>query len=174
MQNQITIVKKQEQSENGPFLMRQVVLKPRTAKEAVEILKDAIAKDQNLQLIVTPRVDKGRKAYFYIGVRKDRQEVDFKLPVSRDTRNYVLAYLNGEQSLPEINSFDPETVASADEAAWVETIEDQLREMNAVGKERVEMTDDASYLKVTYKMRNGKVSFDKGVVESLFALLGIS
>lgn len=174
MSKNITIQNRKELSENGPFLMRQVVLKPRTAKEAVEVLKDAIAKDQNLQLIVTPRVDKGRKAYFYIGVRKDRQEVDFKLPVSRDTRNYVLAYLNGEQSLPEINSFDPETVASADEAAWVETIEDQLREMNAVGKERVEMTDDASYLKVTYKMRNGKVSFDKGVVESLFALLGIS
>lgn len=173
MTKDIIIENKMELSENGPFLMRQVVLKPRTAKEAVEVLKDAIAKDQNLQLIVTPRVDKGRKAYFYIGVRKDRQEVDFKLPVSKETRNYVLAHLNGEQVLPEISTYEPETVASADEAAWFENLEDHLRDMNAVGKEKVEITDNASYLKVTYKMRNGKISIEKGVVESLFSLLGI-
>lgn len=173
MVKSISIENRKGPSENGPFLMRQVVLKPRTAEEAVELLKDAISKDNNLQLIVTPRVDKGRKAYFYIGVRKDRQEVDFKLPVSKETRNFVLAYLNGEQVLPEISSCEPETVASADEAAWFENLEDHLRDMNAIGKEKVEITDSASYLKVTYKMRNGKVSIDKGVVESLFSLLGI-
>ena len=81
--------------------------------------------------------------------------------------------MNGEATLPEISNYEPETVTSADEAGWFDTLEDQLLDMKLVGKEKLEITDGANYLKVSYKMKNGKITFDKGVVEDIFALIGI-
>ena len=157
-----------------PFLIRQVIVKPRSAEEAFQIIQKAVANDKNVQMIVTPRVDRGRKAYFYVGIRIDRQEGDFKFPVNRETRQYILAYMNGETTLPEISNYEPETVTSADEAGWFDALEDQLLDMKLVGKEKLEITDGANYLKVSYKMKNGKITFDKGVVEDIFALIGIA
>lgn len=169
MKQIIEITGKQE-----PFLMRQVVIKPRSAEEAFNIIKKAVANEKTVQMIVTPRIDRGRKAYFYVGIRIDRQEVDFKFPVNRETRQYLLSYMNGETPLPEISNYEPETVTSADEAGWFDTLEDQLLDMKLVGKEKLEITDGANYLKVSYKMKNGKITFDKGVVEDIFALIGIA
>ena len=169
MKKNIEIVGKQE-----PFLMRQVVIKPRSAEEAFNIIKKAVANEKTVQMIVTPRIDKSRKSYFYVGIRIDRQEVDFKFPVNRETRQYLLSYMNGEATLPEISNYEPETVTSADEAGWFDALEDQLLDMKLVGKEKLEITDGANYLKVSYKMKNGKITFDKGVVEDIFALIGIA
>ena len=103
MKTEIQITSKHE-----PFLMRQVVIKPRSAEEAFNIIKKAVTNEKTVQMIVTPRVDKGRKAYFYVGIRIDRQEVDFKLPVNRETRQYLLSYMNGETTLPEISNYEPD------------------------------------------------------------------
>ncbi len=160
--------------DTAPYLQRQITLRPRSAEEAVSLIKKAVAQNQSAQFIISPRVDKARKAYFWVGIRFDRQEVDMKLPVSKETRNYLLAYMNGEQELPEVNDCSPETITTADESAWIDGIQKQLEEMSIPPRERVEMTDNANYLRVTYKMQNGKVCIDKGLVENIFSLLGVS
>ena len=65
MKSEIQITSKHE-----PFLMRQVIIKPRSAEEAFNIIKKAVTNEKTVQMIVTPRVDKGRKAYFYVGIKR--------------------------------------------------------------------------------------------------------
>ena len=156
------------------FLARQIVAKPRTTAEAFKILTDAINANKAVQLIVSPRVDVANKAYFYTGVRFDVQEIDMKLPVSREMQDYVLQYMSGAENLPEVNNFEAETVEPENQAEWFLSLEKKVMNLNGIRREQVEITDGANYLKVNYKMEKGKISISKGTVDNLLQLLSLN
>lgn len=157
---------------NAPFLNRQVRVKPRTVEEAFGIIKNAVALEKPVQMIISPRVDMACKAYYYIGVRFDREEVDFKLPVNAEIEDFIIRYMIGEDSLPEVQDLTPATVEAEDD--WFAELDTRLKSFDVHGKEELEMTDKANYLKVVYKMRRGKITISKGKVESIVSLLNIA
>lgn len=159
---------------NPSFLARQIVAKPRTTAEAFKIITDAIKTEKPVQLIISPRVDIANKAYFYTGVRFDVQEIDMKLPVSREMQDYVLQYMSGAENLPEVNNFEAETVEPENQAEWFLSLEKRVMDLNGIRREQVEITDDANYIKVNYKMEKGKVSISKGTVDNLLQLLSLN
>lgn len=158
---------------NQPFLNRQVKLSPRSTEEAINVLFTTIAQkgDQPLQLIASPGIDVMGNPYLYIGMRIDRQEVDYKLPVNDAIIEAVFSFMSGLDELPAVENIQPEKVEDDHREEWIARLEEKCKAFQAIRKESVEMTDDACYVKVSYRMQRGKVTFRKGKVENLMQLL---
>lgn len=158
---------------NGPFLHQQFKLYPRSNEEAVSILFNTISQRENqpLQLIATPGIDINGNAYIYIGMRIDRQEVDYKLPVNDAILEVVLQYMNGADELPAVDNIQPEKVEDDQKENWIKKLEEKVNAFQAVKKETVELTDKANYVKVSYRLQRGKLTFNKGRVNNIIDLL---
>jgi len=158
---------------NQKFLIRQVKLNPRNAEESFNLFISTLAQAQGqpLQLVASPGVDAMGNAYFYIGLRIDRQEVDLKLTVNEAIIALVLAYMSGAEQLPAVENLAPMKVSDDNKNAWYADLEKRLNSLKAVRKERIEFTDNGSYLKVTYKLAHGKITLHQGRVENLMQLL---
>ena len=78
---------------NAPVkALQQTIVKGGTTEKLFALMQRAIEK-RPTAVIVTPRVDKGSNAYYWVGVRFENRELDFKLPVNKQIRDYILAYL---------------------------------------------------------------------------------
>lgn len=158
---------------NQPLLHRQVKLTPQNNEESFRLITNTImqAKGQPLQIIATPGVDKMGNAYFFIGLRIDRHEVDLKLSVNEAIVALVLAFMRGADELPQVDDLNPMKISAEDKIAWYQNLERQMCELRAVRKEKIEVTEYGSYMKVTYKLPHGKITINHGKVENLLQLL---
>lgn len=158
---------------NQKFLNRQVKLNPRNNEESLNLIVNTIkeSKDQPLQIIASPGVDVMGNAYFFIGLRIDRQEIDLKLTVNEAVIALILAFLCGAEELPNVKDLTPKKVSEEDKIAWYEELEKLCLTHKAVRKETVELTETGSYLKVTYRFAHGKITVKHGKVENLMQLL---
>lgn len=161
------------ESKNQKFLNRQVKLTPLNNEESFRLITNTIhqAKGQPLEIIATPGVDKMGNAYFFIGLRIDRYEVDLKLSVNEAIVALVLAFMSGSDELPIIENLTPMRVSSEDKVKWYKDLERQMSELRAVRKEKIEVTEYGTYVKVTYKLPHGKITINHGKVENLMQLL---
>lgn len=158
---------------NQPFLKNQFKLSPRNAEEAVNILFNTIAQkgDQPLQLIASPGIDVVGNPYLYICMRIERQEADMKVPVNDAIVDMVFTYMNGSDELPVVENLEPERVEDERREEWITRLEEKCKAFQAVRKETVEIANDVCYVKVSYRMQRGKITFRKGKVENLMQLL---
>ena len=165
VQNNITI------EEKKPFLCRQITVKGRNNQELFQILHDAISK-KPVQVIATPRIDVAGNAYYWLGVRFDRFELDFKLQINQQITDYIFSYLKGEENLPNVINFIPET-PNVDLSQWLR--------MHAVphftsiikSTEELQMGGDKNYLVKKLIFRNGKFIYPAVEVEDILSLIGI-
>lgn len=160
----------------GPFLNYRFEVKPRNNEEAFNFVKQAIADnaDKALQIIVTPGIDVAQRAYFYVGVRRDRNQLNIKILANDEIGKYILAFLAGATELPEVKDMTSTiTIDPESQDSWYNTIEDALKALNVPRKEQIEVSNGTNYLKVSYKMERGKVSFTKGEVKDIFSILSL-
>lgn len=156
-----------------PFLVRQTKAITRSNEESFNLYRSTLAQaqDQPLQIIVSPGVDMNGHAYFWVGLRVDRNEVDLKLLVNPESMALVFAPMCGIKELPVVENLAPMKIADENRIAWYQDLQKQLMELKAVRKERIEVTENGTYLKVTYKLAHGKMTFSQGKVENLLDLL---
>ena len=154
-----------------PFLVRQITVKGRNNQELFNILQDAISK-KPIQVIASPRIDVAGNAYYWLGVRFDRFELDFKLSVNPQIMDYIFSYLKGEENLPEVTDlapFAPEMGLSQ----WVKEHERQHLTSFVKIKEELQMVDNKNYLTTKFVYRNGKLIYPSVEVEDILSLIGI-
>lgn len=158
---------------NKKFLTRQVKLSPQTNEESFRLITNTIlqAKGQPLEIIATPGVDKLGNAYFFVGLRINRHEVDLKLSVNEAMVAMVLAFMCGSDKLLQVDDLNPMKISAEEKIAWYQNLERQMSELKAVRKEKIEVTEYGTYMKVTYKLPHGKITINHGKVENLMQLL---
>ena len=158
---------------NKKFLTRQVKLSPQTNEESFRLITDTIlqAKGQPLEIIATPGVDKMGNAYFFVGLRINRQEVDLKLSVNEAMVAMVLAFMCGSDKLPQVDDLNPMKISAEDKIAWYQNLERQMEDLQAIKKEKMEETQTGTYMKVIYKLPHGKIIINHGKVDNLLQLL---
>ena len=149
---------------------RQIILKGFSNGKLFDIVKQSVAK--GLELICTPRVDKANESYYWIGVRNGANELDFKLLVNKSIENYILSYLKGEDSLPEVIDTNPQgNIVNADE--WLQA-HYSLHLTSAESKiETLENGAETNYLETKLVYKNGKMIYPAVSVNDAMDLLSI-
>ena len=147
------------ESANAPAMaLHQTIVKGGTTEKLFALMQGAIER-KPVDVIVTPRVDKGANAYYWVGVRFENRELDFKLPVNQQIKDYILAYLRRSNvALPEVTDFEPEAVADSNQ--WLldhETEHSKYAMQN--------------YLKLRLKFPFGKIIYPATAVEDVLSLI---
>lgn len=157
-------------SANTPVkTLRQTIVKGGTTEQLFALMQRAIEKKPDA-VIVTPRVDKGSNAYYWIGVRFKNRELDFKLPINKQIRDYILAYLRRNNvGLPEVTDFNPETVADSNQ--WLLDHETEHSKYAMHKDEQVHMSNEKNYLKLRLKFPFGKIIYPATAVEDVFSVI---
>ena len=149
--------------------IRQTVVKGGTTKQLFTLMSRAMA-SKPIDVIVTPRVDKGSNAYYWIGVRFENRELDFKLPVNKQIRDYILAYLRRSSvELPTVTDFEPEAVTDASQ--WILEHEAEHEKYAIHKDEQVSMADEKNYLRVRLRYHFGKIIYPAVEVEDILSLI---
>lgn len=158
------------ESANVPAMaLQQTVVKGGTTEKLFALMHRAIEKKPT-DVIVTPRVDKGSNAYYWVGVRFENKELDFKLPVNQQIRDYILAYLRrGNVALPEVTDFEPEAVEDSNQ--WLLDHETEHSKFAMRKDEQVCMADNKNYLKLRLKFPVGKIIYPAVEVEDILSLI---
>lgn len=157
-------------SSNAPVrALQQTIVKGGTTEQLFALMQRAISNNP-VEIIVTPRVDKGANAYYWVGVRFENRELDFKLPVNKQIKDYILAYLRRSNvELPTVTNFEPETVADANQ--WLLDHETEHTGFAMHKDEQVRMGDDKNYLKLRLKFPFGKIIYPATAVEDILSLI---
>jgi hypothetical protein len=151
------------------FQLRQVTVKAQSNEALFKLVEQAISR-KPIQVIVTPRIDVAGYAYYWMGIRFDRQELDFKLKINEQIGKYILAYLKGDEPLPIVTEFEP--------SKKIENPEEWLREHEAhhslsaiTSKEELSMRDEVNYLTTKLMFMNGKIKYPSIKCEDVLSLL---
>lgn len=158
-------------SSNAPVrALQQTIVKGGTTEQLFALMQRAISSNP-VEVIVTPRVDKGANAYYWVGVRFENRELDFKLPVNKEIKDYILAYLRrGNVELPKVNDFEPEA-GIVDINQWLLYHETEHTGFAMHKDEQVRMSDDKNYLKLRLKFPFGKIIYPATAVEDILSLI---
>lgn len=157
-------------SSNAPTMaLQQTIVKGGTTDKLFALMRRAIEK-RPTAVIVTPRVDKGSNAYYWVGVRFENRELDFKLPVNQQIKDYILAYLRRSNvALPEVTDFEPEAVADSNQ--WLLDHETEHSRFAMHKDEQVHMGDEKNYLKLRLQFPFGKIIYPATAVEDVLSLI---
>lgn len=158
-------------SSNAPVrALQQTIVKGGTTEQLFALMQRAISNNP-VEIIVTPRVDKGANAYYWVGVRFENRELDFKLPVNKEIKDYILAYLRrGNVELPEVTDFEPEA-GIVDVNQWILDHEKEHTGFAMHKAEQVRMGDDKNYLKLRLTFPFGKIIYPSTEVEDILSLI---
>ncbi len=139
------------------FQLRQVTVKAQSNEALFKLIQQAISR-KPVQVIVTPRVDAAGYPYYWIGVRFDYQELNFKLQVTRQIMDYILAYLQGDEQLPTVTDFTPtEKVENVEE--WLRQHEFKHIHSSLYDKEELTIKKDANYLTKKFVYSHEKINY---------------
>ena len=154
---------------NTPFYLRQVTVKAQSNEALFKLIQQAIER-KPVQMIVTPRVDVSGYPYYWIGVRFDRQELNFKLQVSDQIVKFIHAYLKGEKELPNVCDFNP-TEKMENVGEWL-TDHEMLHYGDSISfREELTMKDDVNYLTKKMNFINGKIIYPSVVCEDVLSII---
>lgn len=158
-------------SSNAPVRsLQQTIVKGGTTEQLFALMQRAISNNP-VEVIVTPRVDKGANAYYWVGVRFENRELDFKLPVNKEIKDYILAYLRrGNVELPKVTDFEPEA-GIVDINQWLLDHETEHTGFAMHKAEQVRMGDDKNYLKLRLTFPFGKIIYPSTEVEDILSLI---
>ena len=158
-------------SSNTPAqALQQTIVKGGTTEQLFALMQRAISNNP-VEVIVTPRVDKGANAYYWVGVRFENRELDFKLPVNKEIKDYILAYLRrGNVELPKVTDFEPEA-GIVDINQWLLDHETEHTGFAMHKDEQVRMGDNKNYLKLRLKFPFGKIIYPSTEVEDILSLI---
>lgn len=149
--------------------LQQTIVKGGTTEKLFALMHRAIEKKPTA-VIVTPQVDKGANAYYWVGVRFENRELDFKLPVNKQIKNYILAYLRRSNvELPTVTDFELEAVADSNQ--WLLDHENEHGKYAMHKDEQVHMGDERNYLKLRLKFPFGKIIYPATAVEDVLSLI---
>ena len=157
-------------SSNAPVMaLQQTVIKGGTTEKLFALMQRAIEKKPDA-VIVTPRVDRASNAYYWVGVRFENRELDFKLPVNKQIKDYIFAYLRRSNvELPTVTDFEPEAVADSNQ--WLLDHETEHSKYAMYKDEQVRMGDEKNYLKLRLKFPFGKIIYPATAVEDVLSLI---
>lgn len=157
-------------SSNAPAMaLQQTIVKGGTTDKLFALMQRAIEKKPDA-VIVTPRVDRASNAYYWVGVRFENRELDFKLPINQQIKDYILAYLRRSNvELPTVTDFEPEAVADSNQ--WLLDHETEHSRFAMHKDEQVHMGDERNYLKLRLKFPFGKIIYPATAVEDVLSLI---
>ena len=158
-------------NEKQPFLVRQIIVKGRNNQELFQILQNSIIKE-SVQVIASPRIDVAGNAYYWLGVRFDRFELDFKLLVNQQIMNYIFSYLKGDEELPDVTDFTPE-IPKIELSQWIREHEHKHFTLTAKCKEELQIGEGKNYLVRKLVFQNGKFIYPSMEVEDILSLIMI-
>ena len=143
---------------NTSVQFRKVATVKAQSNEALfKLIEQAISR-KPVQIIVTPRVDRGGYPYYWVIIRFDLQELHFKLQVNDQIMNFILAYLKGEESLPTVTEFEAtEKIENAED--WLFEHEVIITRAGISVKEELSMKDNVNYLIRKGIFINGRINF---------------
>lgn len=146
------------------------IVKARTNEELFNLVKRAITMKPKC-IIITPRVDMSQKAYYWIGVRFEDRELDFKLGVNDAIQLFLYDYLLDVpiENIPEVTNFEADTID--DPETWL-ALHKETHMMNICKQEDIiDMTDGVNYLKTKFTYLNGKVIYPAIRVDDILSLV---
>ena len=112
----------------------------------------------------------GRNVSYLDAIRFENRELDFKLPVNQQIKDYILAYLRRSNvALPEVTDFEPEAVADSNQ--WLLDHETQHSKYAMHKDEQVHMGDEKNYLKLRLQFPFGKIIYPATAVEDVLSLI---
>ena len=163
-----TIVNVAVESQSN-FQLRQIAVKAQSNEALFKLIEQAIDR-KPAQVIVTPRVDQGGYPYYWIGVRFDYQELNFKLQVTEQIMDYILAYLKGDSELPTVTEFNPTTKVE-NVAEWLRSHEMKHIGSSLYNKEELSIKEGANYLTRKFLYPHGKVNYPSIKCEDALSIL---
>lgn len=154
---------------NNNFQLRQITVKAQSNQALFKLIEQAIER-KPVQVIVTPRIDAGGYPYYWIGVRFDYQELNFKLQVTEQIMDYILAYLKGDEQLPTVTDFNPtEKVQNVDD--WQRSHEGKHACSALYGKEELSLREGMNYLTRKLVYPHGKVNYPSVKCEDVLSII---
>lgn len=157
--------------ENNTNLLRQITAKAKSNEALFKLIEQAISR-KPVQLIVTPRVDVGGYPYYWIGVRFDYRELNFKLLRSNQIGYFILAYLRGDDTLPEVTEFTP-TEKIEDAQEWLYWHHDVHSAGSISCREEISMQDGVNYITKKLIFKNGKINYPSTKCDDVLSLLNL-
>ena len=147
----------------------QTVVKSQNNEELFNLIDEA-RKRNYVQLIITPRVDAGRNPYYWVGLRHEMFDLDFKLLINEEIKAYILAYLRGDEELPTVTNFLPqETNVSFEE--WIQEHMATHNPFATAFRDEVSMGMDAYYHSKKLIFRNGKIIYPGVKLDDILSLI---
>lgn len=154
---------------NNNFQLRQIAVKAQSNEALFKLIEQAISR-KPVQVIVTPRVDVGGYPYYWIGVRFDYRELNFKLQVTEQIMDYILAYLKGDEQLPTVTDFNPtEKVENVGE--WLRSHEVKHIYSALYNKEELSLREGTNYLTKKFVYPHGKINYPSIKCDDALSLL---
>ncbi|MDR0954723.1 MAG: hypothetical protein LBM20_05005 [Rikenellaceae bacterium] len=151
------------------FQLYQVTVKAQTNEALFKLIEQAIER-KPVQMIVTPRIDVAGYPYYWVGIRSDYRELNFKLQVNDQIMNYILAYLKGDEQLPTVSDFNP-TEKIENVAEWLECHEMKHFRSSLYDKEELSMKEGINYLTRKFVYLNGKINYPSTKCDDALSIL---
>ena len=142
------------------FYIHRVELRGMNNCEAFDVVRRAVENGKVLRMLVTPGVDKNNCPYYWIGLRYDMNEIVFKLLVNEEIEAYIMAFLKGDEEMPEVTSCVPDTV-TGNKADWL--LEHRIKQSVHAESSNEVMTisNGRNFLCTKLKFQNGKISYSE-------------
>ena len=142
------------------FYIHRVELRGMNNDEAFDVVRRAVENGKVLRMLVTPGVDKNNCPYYWIGLRYGINEIVFKLLVNEEIENYIIAFLEGDEAMPEVTSCVPDTVTGS-KADWLEEHK-MMQSLHAESSNEVmTISNGRNFLCTKLKFKNGKISYSE-------------
>lgn len=148
-----------------PFIHR-VELRGMDNGQLMEIVQRAVESRKVLRMLVTPGVDKNGRPYYWMGLRYDRNEIVFKLLVNDEISSYIMAFLNGEDEMPEVKSCEPDMVNDNYEE-WLIFHRCKLASKANAKTEEMVSSKGRIFLNTKLSFKNGKISYSEEFTDVL-------
>ena len=166
MNHEVELSNKEDKMENegkkmvNHFYIHRVELRGMNNYEAFDVVRRAVENGKVLRMLVTPGVDKNNCPYYWIGLRYDINEIVFKLLVNEEIEAYIMAFLKGDEEMPEVTSCVPDTV-TGNKADWLEEHKMMQSGYAESSKEAMTMSNGRTFLCTKLKFQNGKISYSE-------------
>ena len=166
MNNEVELSNKEEKMENenkktvNHFYIHRVELRGMNNYEAFDVVRRAVKNGKVLRMLVTPGVDRNGCPYYWMGLRYDRNEIVFKLLVNDEISAYIVAFLKGEEDMPEVSSCVPDTV-SENREEWLISHRCMLAGKASTVKEELVSSNGRVFLNTKLGFLKGKVSYSE-------------
>ena len=164
--NEVELSNKEERIENedkkmvGHFYIHRVELRGMNNYEAFDVVRRAVENGKVLRMLVTPGVDKNNCPYYWIGLRYDINEIVFKLLVNEEISAYIMAFLKGDEEMPEVTSCFPDKVTGS-KADWLEEHK-MMQSLHAESSNEVmTISNGRNFLCTKLRFQNGKISYSE-------------